>query len=976
MKRLLITILLASVCAYTNAQLLAISPDFPTDNGSITITMDPTKGNKGLNGSAGPVFLHTGVITNLSTSQSDWKYVQGTWGTATAPQATLSGGKWVYTIPNIRTFYNVPAGETILKIAVLFRNQAGTLVQRNIDGSDMYLPVYTTGQFAVRFVQPLMQPMYVQIPEPISSATTSIAVQAVTSKNSTLTLNFKSGSGGSPSQIGSASNATSVSGTANATSTCEQQITVSANDGSTTIGDTINWFRPPASAPTGTKPSGVADGITFQDANTSAVFIINAPGKGKISLIGDFNNWVQTCDGLMKKDGNYFWTKITGLTPGQTYRFQYVVDDTIRVADPYSELVLDPYGNDRFISAATFPNMIPYPTGKTTGGFVGVIKPGDTYTWTDAGYVRPNKYNLNVYELLIRDFSAAQNYQTLRDTLPYLARLGINCIELMPVNEFDGNNSWGYNPSYFFALDKAYGTKKAFKDFINDAHKYGIAVVVDAVWNHATGNSAMATMWWNKATSQPTSDNPYMYVTAQHPFNVYNDFNHNSAMTKYMCERYIEYWLTEYKIDGFRWDLSKGFTTQNYGSDVAAWGSYSQGRIDLLSNYYNKIQAVSSGAYSILEHLGADNEEYELAARGMLLWGKMTSEFAQNTMGYSSNSDISRAYWINRSTWSNAGNVTYIADKPGLVVYAESHDEERIMYSTLTNGNTSNGAYNVKTLAVALPRAEAMAAILLAIPGPKMIWQFGEVGYDFSITRCENGTLSSSCNTNPKPVRWDYWTAVSPNYRRRLYETYAAMNKLRLQKPNAFNNTTITTGTNLGTDLWKVVVLNHSSLKMVVVANFDVNSQTRSVTFPTAGTYYDYTRGGTFTSFGSPQNVTLGAGEYRVWIDQNITGGVVTGVRDQIADATNFKLDVFPNPVQQNAYVRYELPKSGKVSIQLMNIQGQVLATRNLGFQLKGLQVFEFDRSNFGGSTITPGSYILQVRVDNMVRYEKIMVQR
>jgi hypothetical protein len=209
-----------------------------------------------------------------------------------------------------------------------------------------------------------------------------------------------------------------------------------------------------------------------------------------------------------------------------------------------------------------------------------------------------------------------------------------------------------------------------------------------------------------------------------------------------------------------------------------------------------------------------------------------------------------------------------------------------------------------------------------------------------------------------------------------LYETFAAMHKLRLQRPDAFNRATVTTGTNFGSNLWKSVVLNHSSLKLVVVANFNLTQTTQQVTFPTAGTYFDYTRGGTFNAFGTPQNVTLNPGEYRVWIDQNLTGGLVTSVRDQVANATEFKLSVYPNPVQQSATVRYELPKSGQVSIQLMNIQGQVVATKHMGFQLKGLQVFELDRNSFAGNRLTAGSYVLQVRVDNVVRYEKIMVQQ
>ncbi|MBX9783019.1 MAG: T9SS type A sorting domain-containing protein [Chitinophagaceae bacterium] len=971
MRKNLLLLLLLSCCLLGNAQLLSFSPDFPADNGSITITMDAAKGNKGLQGFAGPVYLHTGVITSASTSPSDWKYVQGTWGTTTAPLA-ISGGTniWTFSIPNIRTFYNVPAGEQILRISILFRNQAGTLVQRNSDGSDMYIPIYAAGQYAARFTSPLMQPLFNMAPEPISQSATSVPVTVVISQNSSITLRFNG------AQIGStANNAVSASATANITTNCEQAITYEVNNGATTLRDTINFFRPPATYPTAARPAGIRDGITFQDGNTSATFVLYAPQKNRVSLIGDFNNWTQTCSGLLSRDvdgnGNfYYWTKITGLTPGQSYKFQYLIDDSIRVADPYSELVLDP-NNDRFIAAATFPNMPSYPTGKTSG-IVGVLSPGEApFNWTDGAYQRPNKYNLIIYQLLVRDFTAAQNWQTLKDTLPYLVRLGFNAIKLLPVNEFEGNNSWGYNPFYFFALDKAYGTKQAFKEFINAAHNNGIAVIQDIAFNHATGLSPLAAMWWNSASNQPAASNPYFYQTAQHPFNVFNDFNHNVAPTRLHAERFIEYWLTEYKIDGFRWDLSKGFTTQDYGTCdnpcVSNWNMYNQGRIDIWQNYYNKMQSVSPGSYCVLEHLGNDDEEAELAKRGMLLWGKMTDQFNGNTMGVSGSSDINRAYWKNRSFW----NDPFLDDKPGLIAYAESHDEERIMFRN-TN-DPSSVSFNNTTLG--LQRTEGMAAVLMAIPGPKMIWQFGELGYDFSIN-------SNGGRTNPKPVRWDYYQDVN---RRRLYEVYAAMAKLRKQKSDAFNRTTIAAGTAFyGTQsdqsnqsrLWKVVVINHASLKMVVVANFNNSQQTFPVTFPTAGTYYDYTRGGTFTSFGSPQNVTLNAGEYRVWIDQNIAGGIVTNIRDVIANSNEFKLKVYPNPVQQQSTITYELPKSGQVSIQLINMQGQVMASKNMGFQLKGYQVYELNRNTFAGSPLVAGQYLLKVRVDNVVRYEKVMVQQ
>ncbi|WP_407525289.1 alpha-amylase family glycosyl hydrolase [Lacibacter sp. MH-610] len=956
MKKILLTVFSVLVYAVSYAQLLTWTPNFPTDNSSITITVDATKGNKGLQGFAGPVYLHTGVITSASTSPSDWKYVQGQWGTTNAPQATGSTNTWSFTIPNIRAFYNVPAGEQILRISILFRNQAGTLVQRNIDGSDMYIPVYSAGQFAVRFTSPAMQPMYNMIPEPIGTGVTSLPVTAVTSQNAAITLRFNN------NQIGSATNATTASGTANVTTNCEQAITVEANNGATTLRDTINFFIPPAVYPTGARPAGRKDGITFENNNTEAVFILYAPGKQRVSVIGDFNNWTQTCSGLMSRDvdgnGNfYYWARITGLTPGQQYRFQYLVDDSIRVADPYSELVLDP-NNDRFIASATFPNMPAYPTGKTSG-IVGVITPGEApFGWTDGAYQRPNKYNLVIYQLLVRDFVFNQNWQSLKDTLPYLAALGFNAIKVLPFNEFDGNNSWGYNPMYYFAPDKAYGTKNALKEFINAAHNNGMAVIMDIAFNHATGQSPLAALWWNSSLSRPAANSPYFYETAQHDFNVFNDFNHNVAPTRYHTERFIEHWLTEYKLDGFRWDLSKGFTTNNTIGNIGAWNSYNQGRVDIWQNYYNKMQSVSNSSYCILEHLGNPDEEAELAKRGMLLWGKMTDQFTANVTGNAGGSDVNTAYWKNRSFWNDA----FLDDKPGLIAYAESHDEERVMFNALNAG----GSVVAGNLNGALARTEAMAAVLMAIPGPKMIWQFGELGYDFSIN-------SNGGRTNPKPIRWDYFQNTN---RRRLYEVFAAMAKLRKQKPDAFNRTTISTGTSLGSNLWKTVVINHASLKMVVVANFNNSTQIQSVTFPATGTWYDYTNGGTYVVSNTTQSVTLPAGGYRVYIDQNIPGGLVTNVRDIIANSNEFKLKVSPNPVQQQATITYELPKSGQVSIQLINMQGQVMATKNMGFQLKGYQVQQLNRDLFGGISVTPGQYLLQVRVDNVVRYEKIVMQQ
>jgi hypothetical protein len=967
-KTLLAFLLVSFVVVTGHAQLLSTDVAFPTDASSIVVTMDANRGNKGLLGhTASDVYVHTGVITNLSSGPTNWRYVKFNQNfnspNANLQATSIGADKWQFTIADIRAFYGVPAGETILRISILFRSGDGLKKQANSDGSDMYIQVYPANEFALKFTAPAMQPTYNPIPEPVVAGALpfNVPVTAVTSKNANLTIRFNG------NQIGTAAAAQTVSGTANVTVNCDQQITAEADDNGTIKRDTINFFVPPASYPTEARPAGRKDGITYEDGNTKAVLILFAPLKNKVSVVGDFNNWTETCSSLLKKDGDYFWTEITGLTPGQQYRFQYKVDDTIRVADPYSELILDP-NNDQFVPAATYPNMPAYPTGKTTGGIVGVLSPGaPTYNWTSNSYVRPDKRDLMIYELLVRDFTSARNWQVLKDTLNYIKNLGFNAIGLMPINEFDGNESWGYNPMYFFAPDKYYGTKNALKAFIDQAHSLGIAVIQDAVLNHATGQSPMAAMWWNPTLNQTAANNPYFYETAQHPFNVFHDFNHNVAPTKLLTERFIQHWLSEYRIDGFRWDLSKGFTTQNCAGNQGCWDAFNQGRIDIWQNYYNVMQTASAGSYCILEHFAASAEDAELARRGMLIWGN--SNHAFNSLNKGNNSNLSSSFWIDR--WGS----TNLTDKPGLVTYAESHDEPRTVYTTLFDSdiNASNPAHNLRDTTVAVRRAEAVAAVLMAIPGPKMIWQFGELGYDFSINRCPDGSINNDCRTANKPVRWDYFQQIR---RKRLYDTYAAMAKLRSLYKNTFRTPTLALGTNLNSSLVKTIVVDHADLKYVVVANFDVVQQTPLVTFPANGTFYDYTNGGTISVAGNQQAVVLGPGEYKVFLNQNVSGGVVTNIRDVLTTNADFRLSIYPNPIQQLAIVKYELPKSGQVHVQLMNLQGQIVASKNLGFQLKGYQLFELNRNNFAGMPLTAGQYVLQVRVDNLVRYEKVMVQQ
>lgn len=665
-------------------------------------------------------------------------------------------------------------------------------------------------------------------------------------------------------------------------------------------------------SPIVTRPSGIIAGINYDNDPTKVTLCFWAPGKSSVYLLGDFSDWEVKTENLMNRDGEYFWKELTGLTPGQEYGFQYWLEGSLKIAEPFADKILDP--DDQYIPAASYPNLKTYPTKARSSKWyenrVSVFQTNQPeYEWQVTNFEKPKKESLVVYELLLRDFfgSGNRNYQTLIDTLSYLKRLGVNAIELMPVMEFNGNESWGYNPTFMFAPDKYYGTKNKLKEFIDTCHQNGIAVIFDIAMNHQDIPNSFAMQDFNFTTNKPNPTNKWFNVNATHPFNVFNDMNHESAYTKKYLDTVNYYWINEYKIDGYRFDLTKGFTQTNHPTDVNAWSAYDASRIALLKRMSDKIWQHTPDAYVIFEHLGVNQEEKELAeyraneGKGIMFWGKMTDQYNQNTMGYGSGSEITGVYHGTRG-WS----------VPNLVGYMESHDEERLMYKNLQFGNSGTG-YNVKTLATALKRVEAASLMFYTIPGPKMLWQFGELGFEYSINRCESGLINppgseggdGDCRLSIKPTVWEYQNEYP---RRKLFNHTA--NLIDLKKgANVFQDGVATFASD---NLVKAVMIKNKnftttpadSLEMsaVVVANFDVSTKNYTLTFPHAGTWYEYYSGSELTVAGTTASVSLLAGEYKMFTNVQLKNLLITSITKR----ENASHLLYPNPV--NNIIESELP--------------------------------------------------------------------
>lgn len=621
-------------------------------------------------------------------------------------------------------------------------------------------------------------------------------------------------------------------------------------------GDKTFVPAPVETAPCPVEEAGIhpsADGtqvtFAFYDLDTDNNY------KDYACLIGDFNNWELSTEYQMKRDNDkhFWWYTVSGIDPNKEYGFQYYMgskDGNVRMGDPYCEKILDGSNDKYLVTQGVYPaDAIQYPNGKTTG-IVSVFQTRPaSYNWEVSDFRISQPDNLVIYELLFRDFTqtgselATGTVKEAMKHLDYLQNLGINAIELLPIQEFDGNNSWGYNPCYYFAMDKAYGTKDEYKQFIDECHKRGMAVLLDVVYNHATGNHPFAKLYWNSDANKTAKNNPWFNVDAPHPYSVFQDFNHESPLVKTFVKRNLKFLLEEYKIDGFRFDLTKGFTQNKSDGNTASRKDDS--RIAILTDYYNTVHATNPNAVMILEHFCDVDEETELAQKGMKLWHNMNESYCQAGMGIAERSDFS---YMRHGSMPAGGWVNFM----------ESHDEERVAYKQTTFGNLQNASEQIR-----MQQLATNAAFFLTVPGPKMIWQFGELGYDYSIQYKYDGTMGNEKNTDAKPVKWDYFNNTD---RKALYDTYGMLLKLRNENPDLFSE-------NAFKD-WKVSVsdwnqgrylrLESMTKKLVVVGNFTNSNITTQVYFGNTGNWYEL-EGEKLQVNSNEQSVTVPANSFKLF---------------------------------------------------------------------------------------------------------------
>ena len=922
---------------------ITIDPNPFEINQSVTITVDINSNDTNCNSISNPssVYMHAGI----GDDSSPWGYsVIGNWGLDDGVGQMSDNGDGTWSITIVAEDYfglNASQASSATSMGMVFRNEDGTQELKDQGCSDFFINV---GSFQVELINPdnsgIILVDYNGSTQILAQNTGGNAEYELYSNGELIdfqnNIDFYNGY-----QFNNLVE----------NQFCELHVTQNGNTIEKKILILVN------NTTIESIPGGLDDGINYNEDTSKATLVLSAPFKDFIYVAGDFNFWSPTSEYAMKKDSTSerFWLEIEGLEPGEIYTYQYWVSDLspidespglVKTADPFSTMVLSPF-DDPWIPDSSYPNLPEYPYDFGIEREVTVLETGqEPYNWQVEDFDKPKEEDLIIYEVLIRDFDNERTFQNLIDRIDYFKDLNINAIELMPVMEYEGNESWGYNTAFHMSVDKFYGPEEKLKEFIDLCHQNGIAVILDIALNHITGRSPFVRMWMNdndnNGWGSVSYENPYLNEVAKHSYSVFEDFNHQSGLTQYYTKRVIKYWIQEFNIDGFRWDLTKGFTQNCSADDYNCTNSFQQDRIDVLKSYADYSWSLDPDHYVIFEHLGEPSEEQQWAnykleeGKGVMMWGKTNTPYYQLLMGYGSDSNF-----------SGIGHESRGFQGKRLLGYFESHDEERLMYKAIQYGNNWDG-YNIQELNTALSRMSAIGAISLTIPGPKMIWHFSDLGMENSLFTCYDGSVyepDCKLDTKPQPQWIDNW--LENDFRRQIYDDWSRIINLKIYESVFEGSYSIMSG-NLTpvVHIWDDNISSSELNNVVILANFDVIDQSITPNFPHPGSWFDLMDldGNSYINVTSiSHSLTLEPGEFKIFGNKpslNLTSD----------EFEANQLIMYPNPSDSYVWFNKDVDIlevydiSGKLVYEINNIDANTqISTENLSTGLYYLKILSMN---------------------------------
>lgn len=428
--------------------------------------------------------------------------------------------------------------------------------------------------------------------------------------------------------------------------------------------------------------------------NEGVFFRVWAPHAELVSVTGDFNGWNIEANPLEAEDNGYWGGNVEGAKKGDEYKFM--------LKTPSGDL----YRND------------PYARHMTNSVGNSIVYDQHEFDWQDDAYGTPPWNELVIYEMHLGTFNKTDPYKpgtfySAIERFGYLRELGINAIELMPVFEFPGDTSWGYNPAFLFAIESDYGGPDGFKAFIKAAHEHGMAVILDVVYNHF-GPSDME-IWQFDGWQENDGGGIYFYNDwrANTPWGDTRPDYGRPEVQQYIRDNAIM-WIEDYRVDGLRMDMVAYI--RNVKADGNPGHDIPEGKA--------LIQRIHSEIHDKYPHIITIAED-------MHSLDSITNDVHHDGWGYGSQWDARFVHPVreaiitqedaNRNMQSVAGAIMhrYNDDVFERVVYTESHDE-------VSNGQARvaeeiahddvNNYYSKK-------RAALGVVLVMTSPGVPMIFQ-------------------------------------------------------------------------------------------------------------------------------------------------------------------------------------------------------------------------------------------------------------
>ncbi|MBE9041991.1 alpha amylase C-terminal domain-containing protein [Oscillatoriales cyanobacterium LEGE 11467] len=536
-------------------------------------------------------------------------------------------------------------------------------------------------------------------------------------------------------------------------------------------------------------------------------FKLFAPYNKAAALIGSFSDWEEI---LMEKDERgYFRTQVE-LEDGQ-YQYKFRVrskswffeeDEWVDVVDPYATDIDDP----------------------TQNGIVR-IKDGekivDTYVWQHDDKPLPSDRELVIYELHISDFSGGEddaelrgNYQHAIEKLDYLCDLGVNAIELMPVKEYPGDYSWGYNPRYFFATESSYGSTADLKRLIDECHGKGIRVIMDGIYNHSEASSPLTQIdhdYWYYHEPRDPENNWGPEFNYEH-----YDENLDVKPAWQFIGDTVRFWIQEYHIDGVRYDAARQI--DNY--DFMHWVVEEAKKTAGMKPFYNVAEYIPETT-SITNLDGPMDGCWHYS-----FYDTVKAHICGDTFDLE---QLKEVLDCKRQGFLGATNV---------VNYLTNHDHERLMVE-LANREIFDEA--------AFKRLKLGMVLLMTAVGIPLVWMGEEFG-DYHIL-------------DPEPTKID-WTLLGNDLNRNLFEHCKGLIHLRENNHALYTENIDFFHEDAESGVIAYTRWNDKGSRVAVVANFSGQflAGYRVPNFPANGTWHEWT--GDYDLESGDDNILIDLPEY------------------------------------------------------------------------------------------------------------------